>query len=102
MESIVQVTTKNPQKVEAGKKLAAFNKKKREELKIENVSSSEKSKTYNKSFSNSYGYIALAMTLGIAGVGIFMYNKTQAKITDTTMEYHAGGGASKSNKFIMD
>ena len=34
MEETLQVTTKNPKKVEQGKKLAAFNKKRREEQKM--------------------------------------------------------------------
>lgn len=32
-QKVIQVTTKDPKKVEAGKRLAAYNKKKREELK---------------------------------------------------------------------
>ena len=33
MDDTIQVTTKNPKKVEQGKKLAEFNKKQKEELK---------------------------------------------------------------------
>ena len=61
----IQVTTKNPKKVEAGKKLAEYNRKKREELKKAKLEESE-SKTINSN--NCYygaGIITAVVSLGI-------------------------------------
>ena len=38
---VQQVTTKDPKKVEVGKRLAKYNRKKREELKAQNLDSSQ-------------------------------------------------------------
>ena len=61
-----QVTTKNPMKVEAGKRLAESNRKKREAKKKEEQSKLEKSRV------NHYYGIGAVLALGVIG-GICNY-----------------------------
>ena len=84
----IQVTTKNPKKVEAGKRLAEYNRKKRDELKKATPNSAEttpnsdettpnrdESTSAMNNNNNNYvmsGVIALGLAGGFA---YFMYNK---------------------------
>ena len=63
-----QVTTKDPKKVEAGKRLAAINRKKREVKKREEQAQLEKSRV------NQYDGIGAVIALGvIGGLGYYIY-----------------------------
>ena len=76
-DQTIQVTTKDPKKVEAGKRLAEYNRKKREELK--NQTSDQPQKEDNKSINCSIGGV---MVLGLVGVVVYyVYRKNTKKIT---------------------
>ena len=65
---VQRVTTKNPKKVEAGKRLAESNRKKREAKKREEQSKLEKSGV------NQYYGIGAVLALGvIGGLGYYIY-----------------------------
>ena len=67
-KELQRVTTKNPKKVEAGKRLAESNRKKREAKKKE-----EQSK-FEKSLVNQYYGIGAVIALGvIGGLGYYIY-----------------------------
>ena len=88
---VEQVTTKDPKKVEMGKRLAEYNRRKREELKAQKSESEVLT-------SNQYGIEALLAVVVVGGLGYYFY---QAK---------KGGGnvvppqqpRPKANKFEMD
>ena len=76
-DQTIQVTTKDPKKVEAGKRLAEYNRKKREELK--NQTSGQSHKKDNKSINYGIGGV---MVLGlVGGVAHYVYRKNIKKIT---------------------
>ena len=59
-----QVTTKNPKKVEAARRLAEYNRKKREELKVQ----------AHKNRVNQYHDIGAVLAVGvIGGLGYYIY-----------------------------
>ena len=67
-QRVQQVTTKNPKKVEAGKRLAESNHKKREVKKREEQAKLEASRV------NQYYGIGAIITLGvIGGLGYYIY-----------------------------
>ena len=78
MESIqkeepIQVTTKNPKKVEAGKRLAEYNCKKREEFKTMKESEPQvKQQTTSEFASENMGY-SITTTTAIAAVGGYYF-----------------------------
>ena len=66
-QPVQQVTTKNPKKVEVGKRLAAHNHKKREEQRKEQAQ-------LEKSRVNQYYGIGAVLALGvISGLGYYIY-----------------------------
>ena len=70
MKEPQQVTTKDPKKVEAGKRLAAINRKKREAKKREEQAQLEKT----ASRVNQYYGIGAVIALGvIGGLGYYIY-----------------------------
>ena len=69
----IQVTTKNPKKVEAGKKLAEYNRKKKEELKA------EKSEEQKSEVSQYYGIGDVIAVGVIGGLGYYMYQSKAKK-----------------------
>ena len=76
-DQTIQVTTKDPKEVEAGKRLAEYNRKKREELK--NQTSDQPYKEDNKSVNYGIGGV---MVLGlVGGVVYYVYRKNTKKIT---------------------
>ena len=70
-----QVTTKNRKKVEAGKRLAAHNRRKREELKVKREEQAQK--TTKQGFTselNQYHGIGIVLAVGvIGGLGCHIY-----------------------------
>ena len=66
MKEPQQVTTRNPNKVEAGKRLAEYNRRKREEKKRE--------EQVQKSEFNQYYGIGVVLVVGmIGGLGYYIY-----------------------------
>ena len=75
-----RVTTKNPKKVEAGKRLAESNRKKREAKKKE-----EQSK-FQKNGVNQYYGIVTVLALGvIGGLGYYIYRTKKVEQFTTTL-----------------
>lgn len=76
------MTTKNPKKVEAGKKLAEYNRKKREELKNASVtptSNRDESTPTKQSTMDNYvmgGVLGLGL---VGGLAYFLYKKKDQK-----------------------
>ena len=69
-----QVTTKNPKKVEAGKRLAESNRKKREAKKREEQSKLEKS-----GVNQYYGIGAVLALEVIGGLGYYIYQSKKGE-----------------------
>ena len=71
-----RVTTKNPKKVEAGKRLAEHNCQKREAKKIEEQAQSQKSGV------NQYYGIGGVIVLGvIGGLGYYIYRTKKGQVS---------------------
>ena len=67
----IQITTKNPKKVEAGKIMAEYNRKKREELKMMKESKPQvKQQTTSEFTSENMGY-GIAVFIAIAEVCVY-------------------------------
>ena len=80
MKEPQRVTTKNPKKVEAGKRLAANNHKKREPKKREEQAQLEKSGV------NQYYGIGAVMALGVIGCpGYYIYQSKKGPATREVM-----------------
>ena len=69
-----QVTTKDPKKVKVGKRLAEYNHKKREELKV------QKSKVEDSS--QYYGIGALLAVGVIGGLGYYLYQAKKGEVNN--------------------
>ena len=67
-----QVTTKNPKKVEAGKRLAEYNHRKREELKVQ--------KSEVEPMLDSSQYYGIGVVLGVGVIGSLGYYIYQTKV----------------------
>ena len=80
----VQVTSKDPKKVEAGRKLAEYNRKKKEELmqKAQTIESRDETTQDNKS-NNYIMYGVLGLTIAAVGIGYFVYNKKKDHVVHT-------------------
>ena len=75
---VQRVTTKNPKKVEAGKRLAESNRKKREAKKKEEQSKLEKSGHWRPV--NQYYGIGAVLALGvIGGLGYYIYRSKKGE-----------------------
>ena len=86
-----QVMTKDPKKVEAGKRLAEYNCRKREELKV------QKSKVLTSS--QYYGIGALLAVGVIGGLGYYLY---QAKVNAVPHQQPLPQQHPKASKFEME
>ena len=92
---VQQVTTKNPKKVEAGKRLAESNRKKREAKKKEEQSKFEKSGV------NQYYGIGAVIALGvIGGLGYYIYRTK--KVEQPQQNKPHPQMQPQTNKFEMD
>ena len=102
-QPVQQVTTKNPKKVEAGKRLAAHNHKKREEQRKEQAQ-------LEKRGINQYYGIGAVLALGvIGGLGYYIYRSRKGQVSrevkDVLMPYsppQQPSSCSQTNKFEMD
>ena len=90
-----QVTTKNPKKVEAGKRLAESNRKKREAKKRE-----EQVKLEASEVSQYYG-IGAVIALGVIG-GLGYYNYQTKKVEQPQQNNPKPHPQTQTNKFEMD
>ena len=92
---VQRVTTKNPKKVEAGKRLAESNRKKREAKKREEQSKIEKSGV------NQYCRIGAVIALGvIGGLGYHIYRTK--KVEQPQQNNPKPHPQPQTNKFEMD
>ena len=98
-----QVTTKNPKKVEAGKRLAAHNCRRREEQRKEQAK-------LEKTRVNQYYGIRAVIALGvIGGLGYYIYQTKKGQLSrevkDVSMLYNPPqqpSSRSQSNKLEID
>ena len=92
-----QVTTKNPKKVEVGKRLAAHNCRKREVKKREEQAQVQKSKV------NQYYGIG-AVIAGIGGLGYYIYRTKQPLHTqpNSPPNHPPQQSSPQTKKFEMD
>ena len=89
-----QVTTKDPEKVAAGKRLAEYNRRKREELKAQK-SEVEPMLT----LSQCYGGIGAVLAVRvIGGLGYYLY---QAKVNNVVPSQQPSHPHPQTNKFEM-
>ena len=96
MKEPQRVTTKNPKKVEAGKRLAESNRKKREAKKKEEQSKCEKSGV------NQYYGIGAVIALGvIGGLGYYIY-RTKKVEQQHKLNNPKPHPQPQTNKFEMD
>ena len=97
-KELQQVTTKNPKKVEVGKRLAAHNHKKREEkrkeqAKLENTANGV----------NQYYEIGPVIDLGvIGGLGYYIYRTKKGEVQPQTQPNNPPNQPPQTNKFEMD
>ena len=100
MKEPQRVTTKNPKKIEAGKRLAAHNCRRREEQRKEQAK-------LEKSRANQYYGIGAVIALGvIGGLGYYIYRTKKGQVSrevkDVSMPYNPPQQPPQSNKFEMD
>ena len=83
MKEPQRVTTKDPKKVEAGKRLAAINHKKREAKKIEEQTQMERT----TSGVNQYYGIRAVISLGvIGGLGYYIYWSKKGEVPNRALQ----------------
>ena len=88
---VQRVTTKDPKKVEAGKRLAKYNHKKREELKVQKLDS------------NQYYGIGAVLAVGvIGGLGYYIYQGKRGEVNVTNNNVVPPQQPPKANKFEME
>ena len=93
-----RVTTKNLKKVEAGKRLAMHNHKKREEKRKEQV---KLEKTASRV--NQYYGIGAVIALGvIGGLGYYIYQTKKGEVQPQTQPNNPPNQPPQTNKFEMD
>lgn len=106
----IQVTTKDPKKVEAGKRLAEYNRKKKIELKqqspLHNEGESTKSESgqqSQKADSEAYYTVGGIMVLGLVGGFVyFIYRKKdQIAAVPHQISHNESASVVKTNKFEM-
>ena len=98
---VQQVTTKNPKKEEAGKRLAESNHKKREVKKKEEQSKLEKSESWRPV--NQYYGIGAVIVLGvIGGLGYYIYQTKKVEQPQQNNPKPHPQMQPQTNKFEMD
>ena len=100
MKEPQQVTTKNPKKVEAGKRLAEHNRRKREEKKREEL----KGQVQEQSGVNQYYGIGAVLAVEvIGGLGYYIYQTKKGEQPSHLQQNNTPKQQSpQSNKFEMD
>ena len=99
MKEPQQVTTKDPKKVEVGKRLAAINCKKREMKKREEQAQLEKT----TSIVNQYYGIGAVIAVGVVGgLGYYIYRTKKGEIPNNPPQQPRPQVQLQTNKFEMD
>ena len=97
-KELQRVTTKNPKKVEVGKRLAAHNHKKREEQRKEQA---QLEKT--ASGVNQYYGIGAVIALGmIGGLGYYIYQSKKGEVPNNPPQQPCPQAQPQTNKSEMD
>ena len=73
-----RVTTRNPKKVEAGRRLAEYNRKKKEELKVQE----QKCEVQKSEVSQYYGIGAVIAVGVIGGLGYYLYQAKKGEVNN--------------------
>ena len=81
-KQVQRVTTKNPKKVEAGKRLAEHNRKKREEQRKEQA----KLEKTSSGVSQYYGTGAVIALGVISGLGYYIYRTKKGEVPNRTLQ----------------
>ena len=98
---VQRVTTKNPKKVEAGKRLAESNRKKKEVKKREEQVKLEKSRNWRPV--NQYYGIGAVLALGvIGGLGYYIYRTKKGEQPQQNNPKPHPQTQPQTNKFEMD
>ena len=98
---VQRVTTKNPKKVEAGKRLAESNRKKKEVKKREEQAKLEKSGNWRPV--NQYYGIGAVLALGvIGGLGYYIYRTKKGEQPQQNNPKPHPQMQPQTNKFEMD
>ena len=95
MKETQQVTTKDPKKVEAGKRLAAINCKKREVKKAQ-------SEVQNGGVNQYYGIGAVIAVGVISGLGYYIYQAKEGDASGEDVPNDPPKPRHQTNKFEMD
>ena len=105
---VQRVTTKNPKKVEAGKRLAAINCKKREAKKRE-VKKREEQVQLERTASGVNQYYGIGAVIAlrvIGGLGYYIYRTKKEQVSrevkDASMPHNPPKPHPQTNKFEMD
>ena len=97
VKELQRVTTKDPKKVEAGKRLAANNCKKREAKKREEQAQLKKSRV------NQYSGIRAVIAVGvIGGLGYYIYRTKKGEVPNNPPQQPRPQAQPQTNKFEMD
>ena len=93
-----QVTTKDPKKIEAGRRLAKYNRRKREELKA------QKSKQVKPTLTSSQYYgIGALLSVGVTGgLGYYLYQAKKGEVNVAPHQQPLPQQTPKANKFEME
>ena len=92
-----QVTTKDPKKVEVGKRLAEYNHRKREELKV------QKSEVEPKLTSSTCYGIGTVLAVGvIGGLGYYLYQAKKREVNNVVPPQQPSHPHHQTNKFEME
>ena len=89
-KELQRVTTKNPKKVEAGKRLAAHNRRRREEA--------QKGEGVNQYYSTG---VVIAIGV-IGGLGYYIYRTKRGEVQPQTQPNNPHKQPPQTNKFEMD
>ena len=99
-----QVTTKNPKKVEAGKRLAAHDRRRREQKKREVEKTTERG--FASGINQYYGIGAILAVGVIGGLGYYIYRMKKGpanrEVKDVSMSHNPPKQPPQTSKFEMD
>ena len=96
---IQQVMTKDPKKIEVGKRLAEYNRRKREELKAQKSESKQVEPMLT--LSQCYGIGAVLAVGVIGGLGYYVYQAKKGKV-NAVNTIVLSQQPPKANKFEME
>ena len=98
-----QVTTKDPKKVEVGKRLADYNRKNREELKVQKSEREEQKSEVEPMLNSSTQYgIGAVLAVGvIGGLGYYLYQAKKGEVNVIPSQDPAHQ-CPQANKFEME